>query len=113
MALGLNEESEAEKKGRVNAHHDPAVLDAELLERGLVVDGHLLQQARRCCSCGTQRAGRGETEGGRARGGFWWKGREEAAELGKQEGKEWWQAGRIRPGLRLYGMGRERADPSM
>jgi hypothetical protein len=30
------------EKAERTTHHDPAVLEAELLERGLVVDRHLL-----------------------------------------------------------------------
>jgi hypothetical protein len=60
MALGLNEgRIRGRKEGAGNAHHDPAVLDAELLERGLVVDGHLRLQPHSQEQAGRQGRNRG------------------------------------------------------
>jgi hypothetical protein len=69
---------------RKNADHDPAVLEAELLEGGVVVDGHLLQPhstpAKR-----EEEGSRGERARRSLSGGRERKRREEAARLGQEE----------------------------
>jgi hypothetical protein len=102
----MKEESEEEKKGRGML----TMILRFLMRSSLNGDSWSMAISASSRTPKSRQAGRGETEGGRARGGFWWEGKgwEDAARLAKQEGK---RGGRGLPNGLIWGW--ERTDPSM